>query len=1091
MEDNNRALMENALRKISRLNKEIADLKSSQHEPIAIVGIGCRYPGGANSAEAFWNNLREGVDAVSPLTNQRWDHPRYFDAEVPSRGKTYSPKAGLLDDVLRFDAEMFGITPREAECMDPQQRILLEVVWEALENAGMPVDKARGSNAGVFVGLMNQDHSDLLVRHLELDKIAAHMNTGNHESVHAGRLSYAFDFRGPCVTLNTACSSSLVAVHLACQSLRQSECDFAVAGGCNVILAPVTSIAQSQAMMHSKDGLCKAFDASADGYVRAEGCGILVLKRLSKALADNDHIHALIRGSAVNQDGLSQGITAPNGPAQVRVIRSALDNARVNPCDVGYVEAHGTGTKLGDPIELQALGTVYGRAPGRTQPLLVGSLKTNIGHAESAAGVASMIKVARALQEREIPPQLHLKNANPFVDLRDENIEICTQLKAWPQRPIAEGQQAAPLYAGVSSFGFSGTNAHVVMEAYTPGSPPANVPESGQYLLLVSAQQPAALKSYAGKLIELIEQADEQQLADICYSQNTGRRHFECRVGASGKNKAELIEALGRALGSLHEESIQPRTCFILGELDGATRAHYQTLAAGSPLFQDALTRFAEAAAPILARDIAALLWNDAQPLSPAEKAAVDNAMHYAFATFWRELGVQPALLLATAGSRFAAAAAAGTLSLGEAIQELAAQTAQSDDLYLYEDKSRQAQRYQHMSALGPRLQAATITTSLAFGEPAKAIAAQLASSGPAIRVLPALEHGIESWASLARIVATLYQAGCPILAEKWDKRPQRVKRPLPTYAFQGQRYWLERLAALRDETTETTAKPRSTHAESVAPSDLSLRQHVKQLIAQLAKLGDKPISENSQLIEDIGFDSLMLTELRTKLEKAYPSVGRIPMEILFGNKLSALLEFIEERAGTTSAIVDSAAEGSAQQGLEQAISWLNQWKPLAHAQPPVRMDKKNVHKALERNVLLGDIAKVGETGWYAAELFHDAEHPFFYEHAQDHIPGLYLIEAVRQFGIACAHLFQGVPHHLPFVLDDMHIQFDVFAEHAAPVYLVAEYTDLFFKDGNLQRTHSRCHVIQNGTVLGSIEGRGTIMQKDAYQTVRGLKSAV
>ncbi|MCP3751633.1 beta-ketoacyl synthase N-terminal-like domain-containing protein [Pseudomonas sp. SBB6] len=1090
-QNDSRALMENALRKIKRLNHELAELDSRQHEAIAIVGIGCRFPGADSGVEQFWNNLCEGVDSVSPLTDQRWDQQRYFDPQTPLPGKTYSPSAGLLDDVLRFDAELFGITPREAECMDPQQRILLEVTWQALEDAGMAPDTVRGANAGVFTGIMNKDHSDLLVRHLGLHEIAAHMNAGNHESVHSGRVSYTFDFKGPCITLNTACSSSLVSVHLACQSLRQNECDFALAGGCNVILAPATSIAQSQAMMHSPQGQCKAFDAAANGYVRAEGCGVLVLKRLSRAIAEGDRIYAVIRGSAVNQDGLSQGIMAPNGPAQVRVIRSALENARVAAKDVAYVEAHGTGTKLGDPIELQALGSVYGRAAERAAPLLVGSLKTNIGHSESAAGVAGIIKVAKALQQGLVPPQLHFHNANPFVDLNAENIRICVECQAWPGSTQPSQAMATSRLAGVSSFGFSGTNAHIIMESYSPpphdDSGPADLP----HLLCISAREDSALKTYAGKLLDLLAASDDQAVADLCYSQNSGRRPFDKRIAVSGSNRTELVQALQRSLAgepaAVGQHSGAALTGWVIGNLDQHSRIHYQRLFQRHPAFSPAARELLDSAQRLLARDLSDEGLE--QTHDHRDLRLFDAALFYGVATLWRSLGIEPRWILAQGAMAPVAAAITGSLTLHQAITAIDSLPANAPPLAsLYASGS---QRDPIMTVdLGPAALAHALASDpvgsvLVMGQAGVQGSGLAAHPGTRL-VQVATTQQEDAWATLAATLAALYQAGAAINPAAWDQRPQRRKQALPTYAFQGRRYWLDPLGAAVDDAPGAIARPQVEPA-LVAPASMNARDYVTGLIRLLAKMDDQPLPEDSLLIDDIGFDSLMLAELRTRVEKAYPNAVKIPLDLLHTGSLAELLSFVESAAGNAQA--HSLEQGS--DGRGRALAWLAKWKDPRQPGQAERMDKRHVHKACERNVLLGDIAAIDDSGWYAAELFHDAAHPFFYEHAQDHVPGLYLIEAARQFGIACSHLFQGVPHEFPFVLDDMRIRFDAFAEQDSPVYLLAEYTDLMFKDGHLHRSHSRCHIVQHGNVLGTIEGHGLILQPADYRSVRTLESAL
>ncbi|HXA15308.1 MAG TPA: polyketide synthase, partial [Opitutaceae bacterium] len=376
-------------------------------EPIAIIGMGCRFPGGVEDPDGFWRLLHTGTDGIVKVPANRWDIDRYYDPDPDAPGKMSTRWGGFLQGIDYFDTRFFGISPREAAWMDPQQRLLLEVTWEALEAAGQAPDRLAGSDTGVFVGISTNDYAMLQLKHGAIKLIDAYAGTGSSASVASGRLSYLLGLQGPCISVDTACSSSLVAVHLACQSLRTGECRLALAGGVNVILSPEVTINFSKARMMAADGRCKTFDAAADGYVRGEGCGMVVLKRYTDAVASGDDILAVIPGSAVNQDGRSGGLTVPNGPAQESVIRRALKNAGIKPDQVSYIEAHGTGTSLGDPIEIGALGAVFGSDRNGHGRLNVGSVKTNIGHLEAAAGIAGLIKVVLALRRAEIPPHLH------------------------------------------------------------------------------------------------------------------------------------------------------------------------------------------------------------------------------------------------------------------------------------------------------------------------------------------------------------------------------------------------------------------------------------------------------------------------------------------------------------------------------------------------------------------------------------------------------------------------------------------------------------------------------------------------------------
>lgn len=447
------------LRALDEAAAKLEAVERARTAPIAVIGVGCRLPGGVRDAADFWRLLHAGIDATSEVPPDRWDVDELYDPDPEKPGKICSRRGGFLSgEVDRFDAAFFGISPREATTMDPQHRLLLEVAHEALDSANQLRDRLEENSTGVFIGMTNSDYS-LLLKMAAGDRPLDHyFVTGTALNAAAGRISYLLGLRGPSVAIDSACSSSLVTVHLACNSLRSGECSMAVAGGVNLILTPDASAALSRTGLLAPDGRCKTFDASADGYTRSEGCGMVVLKRLDDAQRDGDPILAVIRGSAVNQDGPSSGFTVPSGAAQRRLIRSALAAAKISPADIDYVEAHGTGTLLGDPIEVGALGEVLSSGRAADRPLLIGSVKTNLGHLESAAGVTGLIKVALSLWHREIPAHLHCRTPSPRIPWHDFPLHVVTARQPWPERN-------RPARAGVSSFGVSGTNAHVVLEA--------------------------------------------------------------------------------------------------------------------------------------------------------------------------------------------------------------------------------------------------------------------------------------------------------------------------------------------------------------------------------------------------------------------------------------------------------------------------------------------------------------------------------------------------------------------------------------------------------------------------------------------------
>ena len=522
------------------LQAKVDDLERARTEPIAIIGMGCRFPG-ANDPEAFWKLLDGGIDAITEVPRARWDVDAWYDPDPDAAGKMSTRFGGFLEHVDRFDAGFFRIAPREAVSMDPQQRLLLEVSWEALEDAGHAPDQLTGTRTSVFVGVCNSDYYQLVMKG-DPRRLDAYVASGGSHSVAAGRLSYALGLQGPSVAVDTACSSSLVAVHLACQSLRAGESRMALAGGVNLVITPDVTMLLSRARMMAPDGRCKVFDARADGFVRGEGCGVVVLKRLADAQADGDRVLAVIRGTAVNQDGRSNGLTAPNGPAQEAVIREALAAAGVKPREVGYVEAHGTGTSLGDPIELQALGAVLGVERPASEPVVVGSVKTNIGHLEAAAGVASLIKVVLAMRHDRVPPHLHFDTPNPHIAWSRLPVRIPTASMPFPER---NGRRVA----GVSSFGFSGTNAHAVLEAAPDTATTPAERDRPLHLLALSAGDGEALRQMAERLAAYLERDPERSVADVCFSAAAGRARLTDRVAmvVSSPDEARTgLAALGR-----------------------------------------------------------------------------------------------------------------------------------------------------------------------------------------------------------------------------------------------------------------------------------------------------------------------------------------------------------------------------------------------------------------------------------------------------------------------------------------------------------------------------------------------------------------
>jgi acyl transferase domain-containing protein/SAM-dependent methyltransferase len=673
-----------ALLEIRALNAKVEALEAGQHEPIAVIGMACRFPGEADSPEKLWDLLQTGRSGgIGPVPVDRWDQAAYYDPEPGKPGKLYTQGGGFLSDIDRFDAGLFGISPREAVSMDPQQRLLLETSWQALENAGIAPDSLVGSATGVFIGMSTNDYGRLAG-----DAPDVHFTTGNNYAVAAGRISYTLGLQGPALSLDTACSSSLVAAHVAMNSLRLGECDQALVGGVNLILWPETTVNFCQSGMLAADDRCKPFDAAANGYVRSEGVGMVVLKRLADAQADGDPIWGVLQGSAVNQDGRSSGLTAPNGPAQEAVIRAALANAGISPADVVYVEAHGTGTPLGDPIEIAALGRVLGEGRPADQPLWVGAVKSNLGHTEAAAGMAGLIKAVLALHHREIPPNLYFQTPNPHID--------------WDEIPVRVVQTRMPLpiygerpYVGLSAFGFSGTNAHLILG---PAPTPEPVQESGRQqsggqIFALSARTDGSLRAQAWAYADLLH-ARPEALPEIAAAVKVSRARFKQRLAVNANDADSLQGALrdfaeqGRADGVVRGEGL-PDAAERLAFLFSGQGGQYVQMARGlydaEPVFREALDACNTLSTAYLPQALFEALYpTDAGSVLLTQMRYAQPAIfavQYALAQLWRLWGVEPAYVLGHSVGEYAAACVAGVFSLEDAFKLVATRGRLMDEL--------------------------------------------------------------------------------------------------------------------------------------------------------------------------------------------------------------------------------------------------------------------------------------------------------------------------------------------------------------------------------------------------------------------------
>ncbi|MFJ1581207.1 SDR family NAD(P)-dependent oxidoreductase [Streptomyces sp. NPDC088182] len=677
MSNSSQDRMEAALPAIRALQKRAADLEARQarqHEPIAVVSMACRLPGGIDTPEAFWELLASGGDAVGGLP-ERWRGLDLYDPDPDSVGKSYSSQGGFIEGIEGFDASFFGISPREALSMDPQQRLVLEASWEALERAGIRPDSLGESRTGVYLGAMSSDYGDL---GRDLDALDGYVSTGKASSVVSGRVAYTLGLQGPAITVDTACSSSLVSVHLAVQALRSGECELALAGGVTVMSAPSLFVEFSRLKGMAPDGRCKSFSAQADGAGWSDGVGILVLKRLSAAERDGDRVLAVLRGSAVNQDGRSQGLTAPNGPSQQRVVRDALEAARLTPADIDAIEAHGTGTSLGDPIEAGALAEVFGPGRGVDQPVWLGSSKSNIGHAQAAAGVVGVIKMVLALQHGSLPKTLHAAEPSPLVEWEGSGLALLQEARPWAR------DTARPRRAGISSFGLSGTNAHVVVEEPPVAEPAGTVAADGRpFPVVLSGQSEAALHEQAGRWASWLSGREDVRLADVAVTAARHRSHFESRASVVAADSAGLVEGLtALAEGGVHESVVtgsaerRGKVVFVYPGQGSQWVGMGRELLTTSGVFAEAVDACDVALRPFTGWSVREVLAGEEGEHPPFDRVDVVQpalfAMGVALSALWRSLGVEPAAVVGHSQGEVVAAVVSGALSLEQGAQIVA-----------------------------------------------------------------------------------------------------------------------------------------------------------------------------------------------------------------------------------------------------------------------------------------------------------------------------------------------------------------------------------------------------------------------------------
>jgi thioester reductase-like protein len=763
-------------------------------DPVAVVGMGCRFPGGVSGAEEFWELLAGGRSGITEVPPDRWDVAEFFAADPDAPGRTYSRHGGFIEGVRDFDAALFGISPREAAGIDPQHRMVLEVAWEALEHAGTAPDSLRGSATGVFVGMGGSDYERLNLSTGDVTTVDSHTVTGAAGNMAANRLSYVLGLEGPSLVVDTACSSSLVAVHLAVQALRSGECDTALAGGVNLLLSPGTTIALSKARMLSPDGQCKTFDAAADGYVRGEGCGMIVLRRLADAQRDRQRAWAVIKGSAVNQDGRSNGLTAPRGAAQEQVVRRAVRAAGVDPRDIGYVETHGTGTALGDPIEVRALNTALNAGRDPRHPLSLGAVKTNIGHLEAAAGIAGLIKTVLTLHHATIPPTLNITNPSPHIPWDQIPVRVPREPTPWPQ-PCRT--------AGISSFGFGGTNAHLILQTPPPepGPEAAPAPGTGPVLVKITGHGTDAVQAGARRLAAWIRDRAEPgtSLPALAWAAGTGRAELPDRAAVIAGTPDELIAGLeaiahGRpapGTASGHRPGTPPRIAFTVPgqgiRLAGALADTYGR----HPAITRTIDTIASALGPAADQPLTLLTTppaTDTHPHDTAESALARFAMTIAIANWWESAGVQPDTIYCTAGGAYSAAVLAGMCTLTDGALLAAADDRKRPPGTLLAKLQPPRPGIEVVPAPGD-LRQSTLENWLRAIDQARAAPQPTGAAGSRGNDVT-IELGAENKRDLLETAARAWTAGVAVnWAEINGPRPAVVPA-LPKYPFQRRPHW-------------------------------------------------------------------------------------------------------------------------------------------------------------------------------------------------------------------------------------------------------------------------------------------------------------
>jgi len=773
------------------LGEADSKLEKLEREPIAVVGMGCRLPGGANDPKAFWELLKLGYDGISEIPKDRWDINKYYDPNPDAIGKMYVHNGGFLNvPIDQFDHEFFGIDSEEADFIDPQQRLLLEVTWEALENAGINPLSLRGSLSGVFVASAAMSDYPVILADLAEHK-ANLFFTGNLFCLISGRISNFFDLLGPSLSIDTACSSSLVALHYACQSLRVGDSDLALVSGVKLMLSPQITQRMCRAKFLSKDGYNRTFDENCDGLARGEGCGVVVLKRFTDACKDGDRILALIKATGVNQNGESSGITKPNKKSEAALFKSVWSKACLEGSQIDYIETHGTASRLGEPIEIQAIEMALNGSRSPENPLWISSSKSNFGHLESAAGIASLIKVIVSLQNEAIPPLLHFEHLNPLIDLHSLPAKIPLELTPWPS-----GQKTR--YAGINAFGDSGTNAHVVVEEAPVVESKPNLMDRPLHILTLSARTEKALLELAEKYAKYLKDYPAIILSNASFTANSGRAHFPYRLNIVSASIHQAITKLQTRDFQIAKTSEPPPVAFLFSS-EGLQLDIRKFLYKTQPVFKQAMDFCFE----FLEKDIKNLYLQEKDIDRSDLIVLLQFSADYALCQLWESWGVKPDVVIGHRFGEYNAAVAAGMMNVEECLKLISAIGKPNFAEISLSIESRLPNRG-FISSITGELSNTKLNANYWIDHtdnPLHFDKALLMVKEQGIQIILDISREQENWEQLLNRLGKLYQQGVVIDWKGFDAPYYRQKEDLPTYPFQRQRHWV----SVRSSLTSTT----------------------------------------------------------------------------------------------------------------------------------------------------------------------------------------------------------------------------------------------------------------------------------------------